>query len=141
MDDRIPAFVFGACLVIGGSLALVWHVRSWRRHRQEAAAGDGDLQYYRRQFVRRIQASSLLVILGILLPVGDSLIPWKHYPGGFAVYWMIVLALAVWVLVLGCGDLLSTRVHSRDALRRLRALRERQRELEREIARIRSNRE
>lgn len=138
MDDRIPALIFGLCLVIGGSLALVWHVRSWRRQQQEGDGGSPERDYYRRQFTRRIQASGLIVVIGILLPVGDSLIPWKQYPGAFAAYWVTVLGLALWVMWLGCRDLLSTRVHARDALSKLQSLRQKQRELEQEIARIRS---
>lgn len=137
MDDRIPALVFGALLVIGGSLGLVWHVRSWRRHRSEPDTSDSDRHYYRRQFSRRIQATGLIVLIGVMLPIGD-LHAWKNYPGGWAIFWMIVLALAMWVLLLGCRDLMSTRVYSRDALSRLDSLREKQRELEQEIARIRA---
>lgn len=138
MDDRIPALIFGLCLVIGGSLGLVWHVRSWRQQQQNTDASSPDRLYYRRQFSRRIQATGLIVLIGILLPVGDSLIPWQRYPGAFAVFWMALLGLAMWVMLLGCYDLLSTRVHARDALSKLHLLRQKQRELEQEIARIRS---
>ena len=138
MDDRIPALIFGLCLAIGGSLALDWHVRSWKRQQQETDGTAPERDYYRRQFSRRIQASGLIVLIGILLPVGDSLIPWERYPGAFAAFWIIVLGLALWVMWLGCRDLLSTRVHARDALSKLHSLRQKQRELEQEIARIRS---
>lgn len=137
MDNQIPALVFGACLVIGGSIGLVWHVRSWRRQKESAEISDADRRYYRRQFGRRIQATGLIVLIGILLPIGDMDV-WKHHPGGWAIFWMIVLGLALWVMLLGCRDLLSTRVYSRDAVAKLRSLREKQRELEQEIARIRA---
>jgi uncharacterized membrane protein YesL len=137
MADRIPALVFGACLILGGTAALVWHVRSWRRHRRNDQTSGAELQYYRRQFSRRIQATGLIVLIGILLPIGDLPL-WKHYPGSWAVFWMAVLGLTVWLLLLGLSDLQSTRVHSRDAIQRLHALREKQRELEREIARIKA---
>lgn len=137
MDNQIPALVFGACLVIGGSIGLVWHVRSWRRQKESAEISDADRHYFRRQFARRIQATGLIVLIGILLPIGDLQL-WKHYPGGWAIFWMIVLGLALWVMLLGCRDLLSTRVYSRDAIAKLRSLREKQRELEQEVARIRA---
>lgn len=137
MDDRIPALVFGACLVIGGSIALVWHSRSWRRHQQDRDATDAERLYYRRQFSRRVLSSGLIVFIGLLLPIGDQM-AWKDHPGGWAVFWMVVLGLATWVLLLGCRDLVSTRVHSRDAIARLHSLREKQRELEQEVARIRA---
>lgn len=135
MDDRIPALVFGACLVVGGTAALVWHVKSWRRHRQDDKSDRTELAYYRRQFSRRVQATGLLVVIGILLPISD-LPRWKNYPGGWAYLMMVVLGLTAWVMLLGIQDLVSTRIHSRDAIKRLNSLREKQRELEREIARI-----
>ncbi len=141
MDDRLPALIFGGCLVLGGIAALVWHVRSWRTRRADPSLSGDERRYFRRQLARRLQTSGLIVVIGILLPVGDGLIPeetWKEHPGWFAVYWMVVLALAMWVLALGFGDLLSTRLHSRDALNRLQQLRQQQRELEREIAQLKS---
>lgn len=141
MDDRLPSLIFGACLVAGGIAALMWHVRSWRERSSDESLSADERRYYRRQFARRLQTSGLIVLIGILLPVGDGLISketWRNHPGWFAVYWMVVLALAMWVLALGFGDLLSTRLHSRDALGRLRRLREQQRELEREIAQLKS---
>jgi hypothetical protein len=137
MDDRLPALVFGACLVAGGTAALVWHVKSWRRHQQDEATSVAELAYYRRQYARRLQATGLIVLIGVLVPIGDLPL-WKDYPGGWAVFWMAVLGMTLWVLLLGWSDLLSTRVHSRDAILRLHSLREKQRELEREIARIKS---
>lgn len=137
MGDRLPFLVFGACLVGGGLAALVWHVKSWRRHREDPETNRADLAYYRRQFSRRIQATGLIVFIGILLPIGD-LPMWKDYPGGWAYFWMGVLGLTAWLMLLGFSDLLSTRIHSRNAIQRLNSLREKQRELEREIARIKS---
>lgn len=138
MEDQIPALVFGACLVIGGAFALSWHVRAWRRHQQDSTEAAADRQYYRRQFSRRILATGLIVLIGLLLPIGDLDSFWVSYPGGWALFWMFVLGLAVWVLLLGCADLLSTRVYSRNAVARLQSLREKQRELEQEVARIRA---
>lgn len=141
MDDRIPALVFGICLVAGGVAAQIWHLKTWRARRLDQSLTGEERRYYRRQFLRRMQTSGLIVLIGVLLPVGDGLIPketWKDHPGWFAAYWSIVLGLALWVMAMGFGDLLSTRVHSRDALGKLRQLRAQQRELEREVAQIRA---
>ena len=141
MDDRIPALVFGVCLAVGGIAALIWHARTWHARRADESLSSEERRYYRRQFLRRVQTSGLIVVIGVLFPVGDGIIPkdtWKDHPGWFAIYWMIVLGLALWVMALGLTDLLSTRIHSRDTLGKLRRLREQQRELEREIAQIKS---
>lgn len=138
MDEHIPALVFGACLVVGGIAGLVWHVRGWRERRGDSTLSAAERHYYRRQFFRRLQATGLIVLIGILFPIGDRRELWEDEPRGFAIYWMIVLALAVWVMALGFSDLISTRMHSRDALSRLRRLRDQQRDLEREIAQIKA---
>jgi hypothetical protein len=137
MADSIPALLFGACLVIGGTCGLVWHVRSWRQHQQNPETTEAERHYYRRQFARRVQATGLIALIGILVPIGD-LPQWKDHPAAWAFYWMAVLGMTMWLLLLGCRDLLSTRVHSRSAHERLRLLREKQRELEQEVARIKA---
>lgn len=142
MDDRIPALVFGGCLVIGGAAALVWHIRTWRARRVDESVSAEERRYYRRQFLRRIQTSGLIVLIGVLFPIGDPEREelWQDQPRGLAIFWIIVLGLALWVMALGLSDLLSTRIHSRDAIGKLRRLREQQRELEREIAQIKGRR-
>lgn len=79
--------------------------------------------------------SGLVVLIGIMLPIGDLESPWKRHPGWWTVYIMIVLGLAVWIMFLACGDLISTRSYSRTALSQLR---EQQRALEEEAARLKA---
>jgi hypothetical protein len=133
-----PALVFGALLVLAAGAMLASHVRTWRRRRNDPELEEGERQHYERQFRRRMQASGIVAIIGVMLPLGDpseqALIPWRAHPAWLSVYWIIVLGLAMWVMLLAAGDLLATRVHSQVALSRLR---QKQRELEREAARLR----
>ena len=82
-----------------------------------------------------MQASGFLVAIGILVPIGDAgVIPWRLFPVWIAVYWGIVLLLAMWVIVLGVADVIATSAHSRAALGRIRR---QQRELENQVAEFR----
>jgi hypothetical protein len=137
MEKWIPSLVFGFALAGGGAAAVVWHLRSWRAKQGDASLTPQEREHYHRQYRRRLQTSGIIVLLGILFPIGDpdGLVPWKGHPLGLTIYWFVVLALTLWVMLLAVGDLASTRTHTRDALQRLR---EQQRELEREAARLRA---
>lgn len=135
MAERLPALIFGLLLAGGGGLMLWTHVRTWRSRRGDESLTDNDRQYYRRQFRRRLQVSALVVVIGIMLPIGDLEAPWRDHPGGWAVYWYVVLGLALWIMFLAFGDLVSTRSYSQAAMARLR---EQQRALEQEAARLRA---
>jgi threonine/homoserine/homoserine lactone efflux protein len=135
MVERLPALIFGLLLVIGGAVMLWMHLRTWRSRRDDSSLSGEDRQYYRRQFRRRIQVSGLVIVIGILLPIMDVEDFGKNYPGWWTACIMLVLGLSLWIMFLAWGDLVSTRTYSRAALSRLR---EQQRELEQEAARLKS---
>ncbi|REJ88424.1 MAG: hypothetical protein DWQ34_22355 [Planctomycetota bacterium] len=137
MGEQIPALIFGLLLAAGGVAGLIWHIRAWRSHREDEQLSGEELRYYRRQFFRRIQTTGLIAVIGVMLPIGANL-DIQANPGWSIVIWMIILGLALWVMVLGFGDLFSTRLHARDAISRLKALKQEQRSLEREVARLRA---
>ena len=80
-----------------------------------------------------MQVAWIIVLEGILIPVGYILIPWKNIPVLFALYFGIVLALAGWMILLALGDNLATTTHTKVALRQVRR---KQRELQEQIAEI-----
>ena len=137
MGERIGALIFGLMLAAGGVAGLIWHMRSWRRHREDDQLSGEELRYYRRQFFRRVQATGLIAVIGVMLPIGAGM-DIRENPGWASLVWMVILGLALWVMVLGFGDLFSTRVHAQDAITRLRALKQEQKTLEREVARLRA---
>lgn len=135
-DDWLPAAVMGGGLVLLGAWFMKLHLQSWRRHSADPALDDTDRRHYRRQFRRRMQASGIILVIGIMLPLGDSIIPWdKEDVSIITLYWLFVLGLTCWVLLLAMGDLFSTRTQSRAALSRLQS---KQRELQAEADRLRA---
>jgi hypothetical protein len=135
-DDWLPAAAMGAGLVLLGGWFMTLHLKAWRLHAVDAGLDDRERQFYHRQFRRRMQASGIILVIGLMLPIGDSLIPWRRGDASVAtLYWLFVLALTCWVLLLAMGDLLANRAHSRVSLSRLRS---KQRELQAEADRLRS---
>jgi hypothetical protein len=130
LNNPWPALSVGVALVGLGVSAMISHVRSWRRMRDNAELGDEERTYYYRRYRRRLQISGMLAILGILIGVGDVILPWQQRPLWPTLYWIGVLLLTGWVLLLGIADLVSTAAYSRAQLARVR---QQQRELERHI--------
>ncbi|MFG0333736.1 MAG: hypothetical protein ACF8TS_10270 [Maioricimonas sp. JB049] len=137
MQLWLPGLIVGILLVVSALLMLWSHVRTWQSRRADPEIEKADRSFWYRQYIRRMQASGLMLLIGILIPLGDSLIPWRKAPALFAIYWLFVLALVAWVILLAVSDLVATRAHSHVALGRIQR---QQRELEQEAARLRSTR-
>ena len=110
MQDFWISGTFGAALVILGGVLLAAHRRAWAAHQQDDALDDNDRHHFRRQFYRRLQASGMLVLIGVLIPLGDLCVPWQRFKVAFAIYWLSVLLIAAWIMLLAGLDWLSTRV-------------------------------
>lgn len=125
----------GAGVVIAGLLLMRSHVQSWSRQQEDPELDDRDRRHLRRRFRRRMQASGLLTVIGVMIPIGDIESVFRAAPVIFAVYWFVVIALVMWVALLALGDLAATRAHSRVDISRLEHM---QRELEQELAALQS---
>ncbi len=118
MQERLPALMFGGFLLVIAAMMLVNQRKIWLQTRFDAEQKK-DVRFLQRRNRRRNQIAGLILIIGLMIPLGDSLIPWKEAPGTFAVYWMIVLTLAIWTGLLAIGDIVSTRMHLSNELNRL----------------------
>jgi hypothetical protein len=130
----VSAFV-GAAIIIAGVLAMRSHYYTWQKQKTDPDLDERERQHLYRRFRRRLQATGLLVLIGILIPVGDIEVLFANRPGLFAAHWIAVIVLVLWVGLLAVGDLASTRVHSRVSLSRIE---QKKRELEREVAALQS---
>ncbi|WP_437185377.1 hypothetical protein SH668x_002480 [Planctomicrobium sp. SH668] len=117
MDNPIPAIAFGLILVV----IAVTMMRSLRGSRQEAenSLNKDERRYLLNRARRRSQVAGMILIIGVMIPIGDSLIDWKEAPGTFAVYWIIVMTLALWAGLLAIGDMTATRAFMARELNRL----------------------
>jgi hypothetical protein len=129
---------FGAALLVAGLLMMRSHTRTWRHQKADQKLGPSDITFYGRRYRRRMQASGMLALIGVLLPVGEAIkllpLPRRWVALTWAVFWIVVLLLVLWLVVLAIGDMISTRVYSTIALNRIRA---EQIQLERKAASLR----
>ena len=140
MQGWVVYLVVGATLIATGLLMMRAHVQAWRAEKNDPTIEDDQRTFFYKRYRRRMQTSAMIAVIGVLIPFGVLVLR----PGLFAdaqqqvrvftFFWASVLLLAVWVILLGVGDLLSTSAQSRVALARIRL---KQRELEQQIAEIR----
>ncbi len=138
MNDIKASLVFGICLILLGIWLIRWHRAAWNAHRADETADERAKLHYRRQFRRRIQVSVLLVLVGVMIPLGDWLMVQRRDPKWIAIFWIAVLFIALWIMLLAALDWLSSRMHVRAARAALGSLARKQRELEAEVERLRS---
>lgn len=131
MNNPWPALAVAVALVAIGIGLMSWHVRGWRRQQSDPTLEEHDRDYYRRRYRRRMQIATILAVLGVLIGLGDALLPFqKRHPIPTSLYWIGVLLLTGWLMLLGFADMWSTAAYSRAALARVRLKR---RELERQV--------
>jgi hypothetical protein len=107
--------VMVAAALVFASLALsASHLRAWR-HASHGGLGEQEQSFHARRFRRRVQASVMLGVIGLLL-LGDL---WLTDGWPALLYWLGVLLLLVWLLLLAASDWLASRVHFRGQIIRL----------------------
>jgi hypothetical protein len=118
--DQLVAPLSGVALVVLGIMFLRRHRRTWSARRDDAALPDDERRYYGRQYRRRLVTSGLIVLLGVLIPIGDMLLDHRPAPPAVALtlFWIGILLLVLLVLLLGFVDLFATAMHARDAISR-----------------------
>lgn len=131
-NDWIPMTIAGVCLCVLGFWLMRLHVRTWGTHASDESLDEREQKHYRSQYRRRMQTSGIIALLGVMVFVGDVVLPrvlsGDDFTRVFGFYWLGVLLLTLWVVVLACGDIASIRVHSQTSLahnrRKQRALEE-----------------
>lgn len=106
-----------------------------RRNLSEQTLSDHERVFLVRRIRRRTQVSGMILIIGIMIPMGDAVIPWQKALVTFAIYWIIVLLLAMWTILLAFADIAATRMHTALELTKLQL---KQQELERMAQQIRA---
>ncbi|MDB5389210.1 MAG: hypothetical protein JWM11_4856 [Planctomycetaceae bacterium] len=121
--------------LLGGGL-IRWHRIQWSRQQQDASLDPREKVFLHSQYRRRMQASSMLLILGVLLNFSNEfLVPWQNFQPLFFAYVGLMLGLVGWMVLLALGDLIATRVVHQAALTRLH---EQQRQLEHTVGQMRN---
>jgi len=144
VNDIKASLAFGIGLILLGLWLVRWHRAVWNAHREDEATDERGKLHYRRQFRRRLQVALLLILLGILLPIGDWLtervVLQRKNVQWVAAFWIAVLFMALWIMLLAALDWLSSRMHVRATRAALGTLERKRRELEAEVERLRRKR-
>jgi hypothetical protein len=118
--ESLVSVLSGVVLVILGLAFLRRHRRTWRARQVDPALEDHQRRYYVRQYRRRLVTSGLIVLIGILIPIGDMLLERRPAPPAvpLTLFWIGVLLIVLLVLLLGLLDLFATGLHARDEISR-----------------------
>lgn len=123
---EIPGLFFAILLVSIGLCLMVWHWRSWK---QVADDSDRGTQFRWSQCRRRMQVAAILAGEGILLCIGDAILPilkradWitaRRMAELWACDVLVMLLLAAWIALLAMGDMATTASRTRIELLRMR---------------------
>ena len=137
---EIPGLIVAALLVSFGLFLTVWHWRGWKRIEHDPEEGT---EFRWSQVRRRIQVALMISLVGVLLCLGDTVLPILQRAGvlseiRMAAWWtvdvILLLFVAVWIALLAIGDMAVTA--SRARVEQLR-IKQQQRELAVEIERYR----
>ena len=101
-----PTLLVSAALVFGSMVLLACHVKAWREA-DHGGLSERDYEFFRRQYLRRMQSSGMLGIIGLLI-LGHL---WVRDNSMLALYWTGVLGLLVWTVLLAASDFAASRLH------------------------------
>ncbi|MDC0273230.1 hypothetical protein OAK91_00685 [Planctomycetaceae bacterium] len=96
-----------------GLLMMRSHHRAWGTE-SEAEVEPFAQKHFSKRYRRRMQASGMLVLLGVLI-TGGQFIDGEAHPLVFSIYWVVVLLLTFWLILLAMGDALSIAAYSKVA--------------------------
>ncbi len=116
--DTIPALIFGGFLIALGGF-LLFSQKKANDSLSDQNLPEQELNFLRRRSRRRMQVAGMILLIGIMIPVGDSLIPWGQALVTFAVYCVICLGLGFWIILLALADIAATRTHTSIELTRI----------------------
>lgn len=133
--ERYLGLCVGFGLVVFGLSLILSHRKRWQQQQDDPSLSSVQRRHLERRFRRRVQNSGLLAVSGLMIGVGDFVIPWQQYPGLFVIYWLAVLGLAVWIILLAMADIADSRLVTAAALR---AIDQKHASLKTELSRLKS---
>jgi hypothetical protein len=121
--------------------AAVWlFVGQQRGFQVDPADSDNERRLLKSQHRRRLQVAVLLGLVGLMIAVGDGgFIPWERHVVAFALYWLVVIGLTLWLVLLTLADLLIHRLMARSAAGSLARLEQKRAELLTAVERLKEH--
>lgn len=96
------------------SAGMMWfHVNFWRSKRSEGVL-DAELQFFWRQFLRRIGTSGLIGLIGLAVLASHAFT--NPTTSGFYWYWAGLMTVVIVLGILALADMRSTHHYSKEVL-------------------------
>ncbi len=133
----LPSLIFGGGLIAFG----LWLMSLHRRYAQlnitvnPTPEEKADQRHLRRRFLRRMQASGMIALVGMLIPIADAALAIFLKPLLATILLLVILGLVIWIVLLAIGDLHETRGFSARSKAKIKQLQRHQEELQDEINR------
>lgn len=125
-NPEVPGLIFGGILMLL-AVIMLWLQRKAARELRQSDESPLEVRFLQNRIRRRTQVAGLIGMIGLMIPIGDSLIDWRKAAATFALYWLIVLGLAFWTILLAFADIAAIKTHSSIELNQIKR---KQRELE-----------
>jgi hypothetical protein len=75
----IATWIFSLLLIGLSGWMLDWHRRSWQKAAADKSISESERRYALSQFRRRVQASSIIGVLGVAIAIGP-VVPRRPWP-------------------------------------------------------------
>ena len=102
----IATWVISLFLIGLSGWMLDWHRRSWRKAEADTSISGSERRYALSQYRRRMQASSIIGVLGVAIAIGP-VVPRQPWP--LMIYLMSLAAACLAITVLAAIDAWATR--------------------------------
>ena len=102
----IATWIVSLLLIGLSGWMLDWHRRSWRRAEADTSISDSERRYALSQFRRRMQASSIIGVLGVAIALGP-IVPRRPWP--MMIYLMSIAGACFAITLLAAIDAWATR--------------------------------
>jgi hypothetical protein len=106
----IAVAIISLTLLALAGLLIDSHRRTWREARDSHTLSAADKKFARSMYVRRMQASSMVGLMGAAIGVWPA-IDDRARPWALLLYTAILLAACAWSMVLAMFDFVTTRRH------------------------------
>ncbi|WP_459556948.1 hypothetical protein [Lacunimicrobium album] len=138
----LPSLIFGGGLLVLGLWMMSMHRRYARVNIKLSPTAEerAEQRYVRRRFLRRMQISGMIAIVGMMIPGADAAVILLQ-PLIATVLLMLILALVGWIVLLTFGDIYESRGFSARSQAKIKQLKRHHEELQDELDRHIRNRE
>jgi len=102
----IATSIFSLLLIALSGWMLDWHRRSWQKAAADTSISDSERRYALSQYRRRMQASSIIGVLGAAIAIGP-IVPRRPWP--MMIYLISVAGACMAITVLAAIDAWATR--------------------------------